>query len=80
MNQKIVETYSELPEVLLYRDRDEAGNEIVQIQAIGCIEGNEDQFAVETIQFVSPITAQGFIRDFSSESASAWCREQEVSI
>jgi hypothetical protein len=41
MNYKIVVTESEYPDVLLYRDRDDQGNEIVTIQAVGT--SGEDQ-------------------------------------
>jgi hypothetical protein len=81
MNYKIVVTESEYPDVLLYRDRDDQGNEIVTIQAVGTSgedQENDDYFAIETVEFSDYKTAQSFIRDFSGQSAEEWCVSQNI--
>ena len=80
MNFKIIETNHELPDVLIYRDVDECGNEEVVILAIGAnkTEGADEWFASETVQFNSPDSAKAFVRDYSKKSAEDFCKSQNV--
>lgn len=77
MNYVILQTKVNLPDVLLYRDRDEEGKEIVIIKAIGSGE-IDDYFAIEEIAFQSVLSAQNFINDFSVDSANKWCEDQNI--
>lgn len=79
MNFKIIETDYLYPDILLYRNRDEEGNEMVNILTIGEIEGDTEMFAGETISFENHQSAKNFIRDFSKESANEWCKENKIS-
>lgn len=78
MNFKIIETEPRFPDILLHRDRDESGKEIVKILAIGTMENSDDMFAGEEITFESKESAQRFIVDFSSISAAKWCINQDI--
>jgi hypothetical protein len=79
-NYKIVETSSKFPDVLLYRDRNEHGDESVVIFAIGenTIETNTDYFTSEVVNFDTIETAQSFITHFNSDQASEWCKRQNI--
>lgn len=78
MNFKIIETDPEYPDVLLHRDRDENGSEIVTILAFGFAEDSDDYQVCENVFFDEPDSAQSFIRDYSKDSANKWCRIQNV--
>ncbi|MGN6530484.1 MAG: hypothetical protein ACTHK0_01865 [Ginsengibacter sp.] len=75
---KIIETENEYADVLMYRDRNEDGKEIVRIMAVGIIDGEENMFADEEIQFENYKTACSFIRDFGRKAAEEWCHAQDV--
>lgn len=78
MHFKIIETSTQLPDVLLHRDRDENGQEMVKILAVGKIGEDENMFAIEQIEFENVESAISFIRDYSKTSAEKWCQKQEV--
>lgn len=78
MNFKIIETGHSIPDVLLYRDRDADGVEIVNILAIGTLENSDNMFASEQIKFESPDSAQRFIADYSVMSAAKWCEKEGI--
>lgn len=78
MNFKIIETSTQFPDVLLYRDSDENGNQNVKILAIGKIGEDEDMFAVEQIDFENSGSAISFIRDYSKTSAEKWCQNKDI--
>lgn len=75
---KIIETGSEIPDVLLYRDIDDQGVELVNILAIGEQGDNEDYFACETARFEDASGAIDFINDFSVKSAESFCKRNDV--
>jgi len=79
MNFKIIETEHDLPDVLLFRDRYENGEEIVNILAIGVIEDCDDMFAESQVIFDSSDLAKSFIRDFTQKSAINWCVQNKIS-
>lgn len=79
MDFKILKTSSKYPDVLIYRTRDEDGNEQVFIHSFGTnAEKTQDEMNNEVIEFQSPIVAQNFIKDFSINSAEEWCKEQAI--
>lgn len=74
MKFKIIETCSDYPNVLLYRDRDAEGIESVNILAVGAMEGSDNMFATEYISFGDSYnSAENFIRDYSLKSAEDFC-------
>lgn len=75
---RIIETGSDFPDVLLHRDRDEDGKEMVNILAIGIIGNDENMFASEEIVCKDYQTACSFIADFSKKSAEDWCKKHGV--
>lgn len=75
---KIIETGHDLPDVLLYRDRDEDGTEMVKIMACGIVDNEADMFAVESITFENSFTAADFIECYDMKMAEAWCNRQEI--
>jgi hypothetical protein len=77
-NFRILNTGSNLPDVLLYRNRDENGQESVNIMAVGIIEDTENMFAEEKVIFENHISARQFIKDFTIKSAEQWCENQEI--
>jgi len=79
MNFKIIKTSEELPDVLLFRDRDENGKEIVNILAIGTLEDLPDMFLESQVLFDSGELAKRYIQDFSRTSAETWCIENVIS-
>lgn len=76
---KIITTTSDYPDVLLVRDRDENGEEIVRIVAVGTIDGQSNMFASSKVSFDCWQDAMDFINDFSSDSANKWCERQKIS-
>jgi len=78
MNFKIIETESQFPDVLLYRDRDSNGTELVNILAIGTLEDSDDSFASETASFDSHESAIDFIRYYTKHSANSFCKRQGI--
>lgn len=78
MNFKIIETSVLMPDVLLYRDREESGKEEVKIMAIGIVGSDEDMFAIETVQFDTCEMAKRYINDFSQKSAELWCQKENI--
>jgi hypothetical protein len=78
MNHKIIETNCKLPDVLLYRHRNEDGDEQVIIQAIGTIDDTDNTFAQEPVTFDNEYSAQRFITDYSKTSAELWCKQQAI--
>jgi len=79
MNFKIIETSEKLPDVLLFRDRDENGKEIVNILAIGTLEDLPDMFLESKVLFDSGDLAKRYIQDFSKKSAETWCNDNVIS-
>jgi hypothetical protein len=77
MHYKIIETEIGIPDVLIHRDRDEKG-EYVRIFAIGLMEGRDNMFAIERVDFENYTTALRFIKDFSWQSAEEWCIKQGI--
>lgn len=75
---KILETGHDIPDVLLHRDRDEEGTEVVKIVAIGIIDGEENMFAIEEIEFENAFTASEYIDSFTKKNAENWCKRQNV--
>ena len=80
MDYRIIKTGYDIPDVLLHRDRDDEGNEVVEVKAIGTIDSNEDQFAIETVKFPNADLAFAFIRDFTKQAATDFCERNGVSI
>ena len=82
MNQKIIETGPEFPEVLLYIDElEDAKNALwdcVIIQAIGKDAEESDKLIFERINFPDRNMCRSFIADYSKESAEAFCRERNI--
>jgi hypothetical protein len=78
MNYRIINTYALTPDILLYRNRDEEGIELVVIMAIGIIDKLDDMFASEIIEFENSTSAQCFITDYTKESADKWCRHHKI--
>lgn len=78
MNYKIVVTGSKTPDVLFFRDRDEYGNDCVEIRAIGIMEGEMDMFAIEQIAFKGAESAKLFILSVDKSYAEAWCEQQGI--
>ena len=76
---KIIETTENYPDVLVYRDRDEDGQEIVKIFACGILQEEENMFVSEEIVFQHYVTACVFIKNFGLEAAVSWCKRNEVS-
>lgn len=79
MNYKIVETSATLPDVLVYRNLDDKGENIVVILAIGDEKGASDTFVDETVKFNSISQSKAFIRDFSTKSAEDFCNQNNLS-
>lgn len=78
MNYKIIETGDGYPDVLLFRDRDEDGNEIVKIHALGT-QGQEYEYVMtDTVHFSEKDSAKSFIRDYSIKSAEIWCETNDM--
>lgn len=80
MNYKIIETAAQYPDLLLYRDRDETGQEMVMILTIGHMENSDDMFAGEKILFETSDSAQSFIRDYSQFTANKFCQTQPIKL
>lgn len=78
MHYKIVQTSADFPDVLLYRDRDNDGFDIVNIFACGKINDDENVFACETVAFESLFTAISFISCFDQIAAETWCKVNEI--
>jgi len=80
MNYKIVTTNSKRPDVLLYRDRDETGQEMVTIFAIGenKTEQSDDYFASEIVRFEGIEMARQFIDMFDDKAAIKWCENEGI--
>lgn len=76
MNYKIIETAPQFPDLLLYRGRDETGQEMVNILAIGHLEDSDDMFAGEKVIFENSESAKSFIRDYSVFTANKFCKDQ----
>lgn len=76
---RIIETSSLFPDVLLHRDRNEDGEELVKITAVGIISEDENMFAIAEVICEDYETAVNFIKDFSQKSAEKWCEKQGVS-
>jgi len=75
---RIIETGSDYPDVLLHRDRNEDGQELVKILAVGKMENKKNMFSVEEIVCKDYHTACCFITDFSKKSAEDWCKKHGV--
>lgn len=68
----------EYPDVLIYRDRNDDGFEIVKIMAFGIINDEENMMAEEVVDFDSHILACQYIEDFSLKSAIIWCKNNDI--
>lgn len=78
MNYKIIETEPQFPDLLLYRDRDETGQEMVMILTIGTMENSDDMFAGEKVLFENSESAKSFIQDYSVFTANKFCKDQGI--
>lgn len=75
---RILETEPSYPDVLIHKDIDDNGNEIVNIKAVGFYEGTEGYILSEDIIFDKTETALSFIRDYSLFSANKWCKDNNI--
>jgi len=84
MNFKIIETATELPNVLLYIDELENDEgtlwDCVIVQAIGQTPEDPDKIVFERIDFPDREMCRHFIKDYSKESAEAFCTERDIFI
>lgn len=78
MHFKIIETGTNLPDVLLFRDVDDDGQESVKIMAVGVVDEYDDQIIVEKVEFTNRWSAISFIKDFSLPSANNWCEKNKI--
>lgn len=78
MNFKIIETSHSYPDVLIVRDRDDNGKEMVNILAIGILEDLPDMFMESQVIFDSAELAKLYIKDFSEKSAELWCAKNKI--
>lgn len=79
MNFKIIETSNNWPDVLIYRDRSDSGAEQVKITTFGTTDGNDtDMHCEETIEFKTSLSAIQFVKDYSKDSADAWCKSEGI--
>lgn len=76
---RIIETKQSFPDVLIYRDIDEVGNEFVKIMAVGLVDDVDDTFVVEEARFQNHFTASEYIESFTQKNAENWCKRQGVS-
>lgn len=75
---KILETSSVFPDVLIRRDRNENGDEYVEISAIGVIDDIEDMYAIEKVLFEDNLSAISYIKHFSVEAAEDFCKRNKI--
>lgn len=67
------------PNVLLYRDQNQSGENIVVIRVYGHDTDSEDKNdTYECVQFESEDAAKDFIRDFGNQSAIAFCERVQI--
>ena len=78
MNFKIIETSQNYLDVLLVRDRNENGKEMVNILAIGILEDLPDMFLESQVVFDSADLAKSYIKDFTQKTAEIWCKENKI--
>lgn len=78
VDYKIVETAPDYPDVLVFRDRQDGGQNCVRIMAWGELEGSSDSIGIEDVFFESVKSCKSFISDFSSTSANSWCDNQKI--
>ena len=75
MNFKIIETDLDLPDVLVYRDRNDDDEDIVTVLAMGKVnEKKIEMIFSQVIQFDFPEYAKSFVRDYSRQSAIEFCK------
>ena len=79
VHYKVVETGCKYPDVLIYRDRNEDGDEIVRIFACGVIDKTENMLAAEDVIFENPFSASEYIESFDKIRAENWCKRQSIS-
>lgn len=78
MNFKIIETSVNQPDVLVYRDRNDDGEEQVIIHAFGKIDESDDMIISEVVEFENPETAMNFVKDYSAHSANEFCKRNNL--
>lgn len=78
MNFKTLNPGPKYPDVLVTRDKDENGFEIVKLIAFGKQDGESDMICSENIKFESMEMAKSFVEDFSEESAARWCKKERL--
>ena len=77
-NFKIIKTGSAYPDVLVYRDIDDEGEQIVCILAYGHQGTEEDESLMKEIIWMPDIdAAKSIISDFSTQSAESFCRKRD---
>ena len=78
MNFKIIETNINHPDVLVYRDRNDDGEEQVIIHAFGKIEESDDMIISDVVEFENSETAKCFVKDYSTNSANEFCKRNNL--
>jgi len=78
MEFKTIELKNPLPDVLLFRDTDDDGNQIVTIQCYGYNKDSDEEIAFELVRFHNADACRRFIRDFSEESATEYAEEFDL--
>lgn len=72
MNYKAF-TISPTTSLLMYRDTDDEGIQIVEIKIYWVDEDDDNNMEIIITRFPSEEMCQAFILDFSEESAKIWC-------
>jgi hypothetical protein len=73
MNFKIVETASQYPDVLVYRERTDDDEETVVVVAFGDNEELEDLQEYAVVEFPNAAMAKNYVKDFTVASAENFC-------
>ena len=79
MNYKLIENLHNRPNVLVHRELNEQGFDVVKVTAIGKIDDTNDMFAMEEAVFDTPEMAKSFVRDYSTTSAEGFCDRNGLS-
>lgn len=74
----IVPSSPEHPDVLIHRVASDSGKHIVEIKAIGVIDGVEDVYLLEAVSFESVEMACRYIEDFNPRSADEWVKINNI--
>lgn len=79
MNFKIINTPDGYPDVLIRREPEDEGSDVIVINAWGTIDGEEDLMVEEIIRFETPQTLQDFIEAFTVQMAIRFCDRKSIS-